>query len=855
MPQTRKKTSLRLTKLISPTRYFLKIHPDFESFTFFGSEIIEIEVKKPTRVVTLHSADLEILSVFWQRGKDELDAANISYDTKSETATFTFAKPILVGKGKLHIEYRGVVSETLSGFYRSQYTHQGKQKHLLTTQFESTNARKAFPCFDEPAHKAIFELSLVVPTSLTVISNTIERTDHSPTPTGIEHDANIKVIHFEPTPKMSTYLLAFMVGEFEFIETKTKDGVLVRVFTTPGKKHQAKFALEVAKKTLEFLNSYFDISYPLPVLDMIAIPDFSAGAMENWGAITYRESSLLVDEDLTAFSSKQLVAETVAHELVHQWFGNLVTMEWWTHLWLNESFASYMSYIVLDHIYPQWKIWTRFVLHDQSQALHLDSLENTHPVEVTVNHPDEISEIFDAISYAKGASVLRMLHNYIGKDNFRDGLRYYLKKHSYKNTESIHLWEAFEKVSKKPVAKFMKNWISKPGYPLITVKEGKSGSFIFSQSRFSLANNKLAKQDKTLWQIPLDNTLLTAKNKIISSSEIIQSSTDYLKVNRNEENFHRSLYSPSLLAKLFFPIKNQELPLIDRLGVVRDLFACVKAGIVPTSAYLEFLKSYETETGYIIWAEILSGMREIHKLFNTDKALQNKLAKYYLKILEQPVKKIGWKARKNEDPSRALLRASLLSESGFYGDKNTITKAKLQFKKKHIDPNLRSTVYNLVSINGSKTQSTVFRKMYVASHLQEEQRRIGKALMLTSNKSGLEDNLKFILSSAVRSQDAAIFITIALMSNPHRDFVWKWLKKNWDEIEKRYRGEHLLNYIINGLTGFSSKQDIQNIIQFFKPRKILSIARTLKQTLEMIELKIEWRERDREDCKKTLSQL
>lgn len=841
-------SKVRLPKTISPLRYFLTIHPDLESFTFVGTEVIEIEVLKSSRSITLHSFEIEVLNAYWQRGKTELDAGRISYNKRAETVTITFTKSIPIGKGKLHLEFRGLISDSLKGLYKSQYNHSGVLKHLVTTQFEATNARRAFPCFDEPSFKSVFELSLVVPNTLTAISNTIEKSAARPTPQGVEHDEGIKVIHFEPTPKMSTYLLAFMVGDFESIETRTKDGVLIRVFTTPGKINNAKFALEVARKSLEFLNDYFAIPYPLPVLDMIAIPDFSAGAMENWGAITYRETAILVDEKHTAFAAKQQIAETVAHELVHQWFGNLVTMEWWTHLWLNESFASYMSYIVLDHIYPQWKIWTRFVLHDQANALHLDSLDNTHPIEVNVNHPDEISEIFDAISYDKGASVLRMLHNYIGADSFRDGLRYYLKKHSYRNTESIHLWEAFEKVSKKPVSKFMRNWTQKPGYPLLTVCETNNGLIEFTQSKFSMSGSNKKTRD-TIWEIPIGDKLLTTKSQKIAFE------SPFLKVNLGEQNFHRTLYSPSLLAKLYLPIKNQELDLVDRLGIIRDLFACVKSGAIPSSVYLEFLKAYENESGYVIWSEILSGMKEIYLLFETDKDIQKGLAKYYRQLLAKPVKKIGWKAKVGEDPSRALLRSVLISEFGFYGDTETINRAVKEFTKRHIDPNLRSAIYSLVSLKGCKVYNDKLRKMYASAHLQEEQKRIGRALMLTHNQTILDQNLKFVLSGVVRSQDAAIYIAIALASNVNKDLLWNWLVKNWVEIEKRYRGEHLLGYIVKGLAGFNTQQDIKKITSFFKNHKIISINRTLKQTLEVIDHKIEWKIRDKADCQKTLSQL
>lgn len=851
MALNKAQTKVRLTKDVLPKHYNLTIHPDLESFTFAGTEIIDIELAKKTKTLVLHSAEIEVLNCFWQVGKSELIEGKISYNVKQETVTFTFPKLLAVGKGKLHLEFRGLISENLCGFYRSQYTHKGQVKHLVTTQFESTDARRAFPCFDEPSHKAVFELKLIIPNHLTAISNTVSKTLVA-TPEGIEHDENLKVIHFEPTPKMSTYLLAYVVGEFEHIETKTKDGVTIRVFTTPDKKQHAKFALNVAKKALEFLNSYFDVPFPIPVLDMIAIPDFSAGAMENWGAITFREAAIFVDEEHTAFANKQHVAEVVAHELVHQWFGNLVTMEWWTHLWLNESFAAFMCYMVMDEIFPEWNIWTRFVMHDHANALLLDSLDNTHPIEVEVHHPDQISEIFDAISYDKGGSVLRMLLNYIGPENFRDGLRYYLKKHSYKNTESIHLWDAFEKVSKKPIAKFMSNWVSKKGYPVITAIEKNSQKILLTQSRFSINQKSQAKKDKTIWPIPVKLQGLEVFN---SKSVVIPNDGKFLKLNSEETGFYRTLYSPSLLAKLYPEIQNKTLSTLDRFGIIRDVFAMTKSGLLPTSAFLEFISAYTNEESYIIWAEILSNMKEVYDAFSSDRVLERKLKKHYLNILAPVAKKVGWKSKTGEDPSRGLLRGAVLAEFGFYGDAVTLENAKKIYKQKNINPDLRGAVYYLMGLQGNSTTSKDLKKKYTTHHLQEEQRRINTSLMSFTDPKLLLDHLDFSLSKKVRPQDASLFVARGLSANPHKKLVWKWLQKNWKTFDSRYKGDHLLFWVAKGLEGFSTENEAKEIINFFKKHPAPSIDRAIKQSLEQIRLKASWLKRDKSDCIKFLSQL
>src|SRR3989344_4461118 len=374
--------NVRLSRNVVPIEYDIQLKPDLHNFTFQGIETINISILKPTKSLTLHSKELEIETVEVLINKEKV-FGRISYDEEKETATFLFQKNIAKGKIKLTLVFKGILNDKMRGFYRSKYNISEKEYHMATTQFEATDARRAFPCFDEPAQKAVFHVSLIVPKGKTAISNTL------PVSIG-EHDAGYEIIKFSPTPKMSTYLLAFIIGDFEYLESKTKNNVQVRVFTTPGKKHQAKFALDCAVKTLEFYDKYFDIPYPLPVLYMIAIPDFTSGAMENWGAITYRESALLVDEDHSSLGNKQWVVLVIAHEIAHQWFGNLVTMEWWTHLWLNEGFASYIEYLAVDKLFPKWDIWTQFSTNDLGIALRLDALANTHPIEISVRHPDEI---------------------------------------------------------------------------------------------------------------------------------------------------------------------------------------------------------------------------------------------------------------------------------------------------------------------------------------------------------------------------------------------------------------------------------------------------------------------------------
>ena len=832
-----KKSSVRLSKNIIPLEYDIRLHPDLENFTFEGIETIHLSILQKTRIVTLHSKELEIKTasaeaLLWRKRQSKasaLFAKKISYNKKAETVTFIFSKPIPLGKNKLTLVFKGILNDKMRGFYKSSYNIEGKTYHIATTQFEATDARRAFPCFDEPAYKAVFHISLVAPKNKTVISNTLSVSV-------LEHDAGYQIVKFSPTPKMSTYLLAFIVGDFECIESKTKNGILVRVFTTPGKKHQAKFALKCAVKTLEFYEKYFDIAYPLPVLDMIAIPDFSSGAMENWGAITYRESALLVDENHSSVSNKQWVALVIAHEIAHQWFGNLVTMEWWTHLWLNEGFASYIEYLAVDKLFPKWDIWTQFSTNDLGIALRLDSLLHTHSIEIPVHHPDEIGEIFDEVSYSKGASIIRMLADYLGEKDFRDGLRYYLKKHIYKNTETIHLWQAFEKISKKPVAKIMHNWTSKPGYPVVKA-EIKNKKLVWSQERFfaSSVSKKKAK-DKTKWEIPIT----FKKNKI----------------NFGETGFYRTAYSKELLEKLREPIQNKKLSARDRLGIIRDLFALAEAGIISTTDALEFLSAYRNETNYTVWLELALGLARLEQLLAKTSSKKN-LDKLILNLFSPLASRLGWNKKKNELHTDTLLRSLAISRAGRSNDKKIITEARKKFaqmqKSRYLDPDIRGAVYAIVASTGGKKEYGTFIKKYKKETLHEEKNRIGGALGNFKQNRILCDIVRFAFSKNVRPQDT-IGIISSVGANPAgRDVWWNFVKKNWKILVSRYGdGGHQLSKLVKAINSSAESKHLSSFKKFFKTHPAPGAKRAIEQVLERLEGNIVWLKKDGKKIEKFL---
>lgn len=834
-----KAKSVRLSNDIAPVRYKISLNPDLVNFTFKGVETIELNVLKPTNKITLHAVELEITAA--SLGK--LNSKSISYNPDSETAEITFGNTLSKGIHKLEIAFEGILNDKMRGFYRSKYEIGGKTHHMAVTQFESTDARRAFPSFDEPDKKAIFDVELIIPKDHTAISNTIETEV-------LEHGTGLKILKFAPTPKMSTYLLAFIVGKFEYIEAKTEEGILVRVFVTPGKKRQAKFALSAATKILSFYSNYFKIPYPLPTLDLIAIPDFAAGAMENWGAVTYRETALLVDEQLSSTANKQWIALVIAHELAHMWFGNLVTMQWWTHLWLNEGFASYIEYLAVDNLFPKWKVWTQFVFMDHCRALELDSLKNTHPIEVEVQHPKEISEIFDAVSYSKGASIIRMLASYLGTAAFRKGLQYYLGKHKYGNAKTGDLWDALEQVSKKPVGKMMQNWTGKPGYPLVSA-HFRNKKLELSQKRyFSSPISANKSKDSTVWSVPIAITSSKKIKPFLMSKKSV-SVTDpksWIKVNPNETSFIRVNYSPELLKLLDKPLAEKKLGTEDRFGIIRDAFALARSGETLTSDSLKLALLYKDEGEYVIWAEIASSLGNINNLVFGQRFYESYRA-YCRDIFSVIGEKVGWDKKAGESHSQTLLRPIVLFALGKYGDRKTITRAKSLFVKplNRLDPDLRGVIYNLIAENGGIREYARLRKMYKDTPMQEEKDRILRALCSFTDKKLLSKTLDFAFSEDVRVQDKFKAVSF-VWANPYgRNLAWEFVKKHWEEIEKKFSGGHLYSRFIQPSAFFVNEKDALDIEKFFKKNPHEGLDRTIAQVTEQIRTNSAWLTRDRKN--------
>ena len=853
--------AFRLPTDVQPLKYILTLVPNLDNFTFRGEETIEVQVVKPTSSITLNAAELEISNVqVVLRDGSALPAKRISVDEDSETATFSFDRDIPSGTATLNIHFTGVLNDQLRGFYRSQYTDpEGQQRFLAATQFESTDARRAFPCWDEPAIKATFQVTLVIPSDMVAISNMPVESE-----TPLEEDT--KAVRFAESPRMSTYLLAFMVGDFASVEGTASNGTLVRVWATRGKEHQGRFALENAINLLGYFNDYFGIPYPLDKLDHIVIPDFASGAMENWGAITYRETALLYDPENSAANIRQRIVEVVAHEMAHMWFGDLVTMEWWDDLWLNESFASWMGDKAVDHLYPEWHIWTQFVSHDTNAGLSLDALKNSHPIEAKVKDPNEIRELFDAISYSKGGATLRMLEEFLGEETFRRGLHAYLSAHQYANARTEDLWAALEEASGQPVTSIMNSWVKQTGYPVLQVETHRNDGEVrlsLSQRRF-LYEHILgeAEEDHTVWQVPVSvirartspkvSLLMSERSAELSlGSGVEPSPQDWVKVNAAQTGFYRVNYSLEEWDRLRAAIEGLDLPPADRLGLQNDAYALVRAGYIPATTFLSLAEAYRNEQDATVWGDLSANLHALESLLFDEPHL-TQFYPFARELYRKIVQRVGWDARPGEGHLDALLRSTVLGQIGAYGDTQVLAEAQSRFARylensAALHPDLRSIVFGLVAQEGNQTTYDTLWDLQKQATLHEEKMRFLGALTRFQQRELLQTTLGRSLSPDVRSQDTILVVTSVAANRHGRDLAWEFVKDNWEELDRRYgRGGFAIMRLVAITGGVTSLERAHEVEEFFRTHPVPSAQRTIQQSLERIRLNAKWLELNRQ---------
>jgi tricorn protease interacting factor F2/3 len=823
---------------VVPEEYSITMEPDLKSSSFKGSEVIKATVKKHTKLIRINSKNIRIEEAWVKDSSGDYKAA-VSYKPKVEEVSLLLPAAVS-GKISIHLVFGGKISDGLSGMYKSKYTIKGKDSYIITTQFEAPNARAAFPCFDEPEFKARFKLSLIIAKGLDAISNTpIEKTEKA--------SGSKKKVCFLRTPLMSTYLVYIGVGNYDYVHGQTGK-TKIRVVTVPGKGKSGKLAVSFVEKFIPFYEKYFGIKFPMQKLDLIAIPDFAAGAMENWGAITFRETELLGDEKKISVATKQRIAEVIAHELVHHWFGDLVTMRWWDDLWLNESFATYMSYKAMDAVFPEWKILTQYLLDTVSPALSADSLKSTHPISTSVRSPAEIDAVFDNISYDKGGSLLAMLDDYVGYATFRKGLSAYLKKHSYGNAQGKDLWDALAHAagsSNTTVSKMASYWILNPGYPIIDVKVADDGYAHLRQRRFMLNENGNAYKP---WPIALHYKVVGAADgsTLFGSRErslkIKKGNT--IKLNYGQKGLYRARYDDKTLQKLGAAISSGKLEGVDVWGIENDLFAITRKGEVSAGKYLSFVENYCMKSFYPVDSSIISHIMWIYyMLYGTGK--EGKAKRLGLRYCNSWLKRFGTKPTKGEQNSNIIVRSEAIGALGVLGDKKIINMAETLFiarykKKKAIDPNLAGAVYRIVAYNfGAKYEKRI-RELYLKSGL-EESRKFLVSLGMFNDSVLIKRYLDYSLSKDVRLQDSFLLPAIISGGLFGKELTLAWTEKNWQKLMKTFDpGTHMLTRYIENFSSVSDKKLYSEIKEFFSRKKNLrgDTPRYLKQVLERMEANI-----------------
>ena len=846
-----------LPENVRPLHYQITLQPDMENFTFDGLEVIDIDIKEATSEIVLNAADLRVPAAMLIRDGQWIRSESISLDEENQTVTVSFAEPVQPGHAQLDLRFVGELNDKLHGFYRSQYVNpEGEVSYLATTQFEATDARRAFPCWDEPACKATFQLTLNIPADMVAVSNT-------PILEQAGLDAGFKSVMFGRTPVMSTYLMAFVIGDLSYIEQEAVNNTTVGVWTTRGKEEQGRFALETSARMLSFFNEYFGIPYPLEKLDHIAIPDFAAGAMENWGCITYRETALLVDPANSSAGTRQRVAEVVAHEMAHMWFGDLVTMDWWDDLWLNESFASWMGTKAVDWAFPEWEMWTQFVNMDTNRALSLDGLKNSHPIEQEVKDPAEISQLFDAISYSKGASVIRMLEQFLTPEVFRQGLHQYLTANQYANARTEDLWAALEEESKLPVTAIMNTWTGQMGYPVLRVETASAGDDLelsLAQERFvydSLLGE--SEPEDLVWQVPVgvsqsgggEGASLVMDAPQASVTIPRPSDADgWFKVNPSQTGFFRVNYSEEDWQRLIPAIAAMTLPATDRLGIQNDAYALSKAGLLPVTQFLDIAGAYRNETDASVWSDLASNLRDVEFLVAEEPCYENFRA-FARDIFGPAARRIGWDARDGEGHLDALLRSTVLSQAGGYGDREFLDQAQERFAAYLRDagslhPDLRGLVFSLAAQGGDEDTYNKLWDLERETQLQEEKIRLLLAVSRFSQPELLQETLRRTLTDDVRSQDTISVVTAVAGNLKGRQLAWQFVQDNWGEFDRRYGdGGFGLMRLVSVCGNFVDAAKIPEVEAFFAEHPAPAGERTIRQSLEKIRLNSKWLELNR----------
>ena len=818
----------RLPRTVAPSRYDLVLEPDLGAATFVGSEEIVLEVREPVDEILLNAVELEI-DAAWITGEGgrRIDVADVRVDLETERAHLDLPVTITPGTWTLHLGFRGVLNDRMCGFYRSTYTTDDGVEHVIaTTQFESTDARRAFPCWDEPDLKAVFGVTLVVPDGLLAISNGPEVARE---PVG---DGRVSV-RFADTMPMSTYLAAFVVGRLEATDPVDVDGVPLRIVHVPGKGHLTASGLEIGAFSLRFFADYYGIPYPDRKLDMIALPDFAQGAMENLGCITYREIALLVDPAKATQEELQGVADTVAHEIAHMWFGDLVTMRWWNGVWLNEAFATFMELLCVHAFRPEWDRWA---LHARSRsvAFEIDALSTTRPIEYPVRSPDDASGMFDTLTYTKGASVLRMLEQYLGADRFRDGIRRYLSDHAYSNTETSDLWDAIEAATGEPVRRIMDTWIWQGGFPLVSVYS-EDGSLRLEQRRFRFD----AAEDDGRWEVPLVVRHGSSSDAPVGpvlvgpdGSSLPYADGGAVVVNAGGHGFVRVRYEEDLRARLMGALF--ELTPVERYQLVDDAWAATVAGAMSVADFCRLAQGFARETDLPVWQALLLGLGWCERILDGEP--RERMRAYVRELVRPALDHVGWEARAEDPDLTRALRGALFSGLGVLGgDPEVLALAReIELESRGTgspDPSLAAAAVSVIAAAGGPEEFASFLEARDTAATPQEELRYLNALARFRDPALLGRALEIAASDAVRPQNAPQFFARALMNRDHGALAWAFVRDRWQTIVARLAPSTVV-FVVHGVRALVDPRVVEDVQKFFTRHDIPQSALQLRQTLE-----------------------
>ena len=811
----------RLPRSVIPTRYTLTLEPDLAAATFSGTVDIEITAGQPTDRIVLNADELDIASV-------TVNDASATFELDPKTERLIVNAPVEPGMSTVSIAFTGTLNDLLRGWYRSTFKDaDGNERVIATSQMQATDCRRAFPCWDEPDFKAVFEITLVVEADLLAVSNGEE--------IGRSARADGKhVVRFRETMPMSTYLVAVVVGPLEATEPvlvpKVGGGTIpLRIIHVPGKGHLTDFGLDVGAAALRWYQQYYGIPYPTDKCDMLALPDFAAGAMENLGCITYRENLLLCDPSTSTQIEMQTLADVVTHELAHMWFGDLVTMKWWNGIWLNEAFATFMEIACCDAYRPDWKRWATFSL-ERSVAFETDSLASTRSVEFPVLAPADADGMFDVLTYQKGGALLRMLEQYLGEEQFRQGVNEYLRAHAYGNTETGDLWDAIERANPSaPVRRLMDSWIWQPGYPLISAKLDE-GQLVLQQQRFGYTDT----EDATLFVVPLHLKIGDTESKVLIESDEqrvpLADPNLPIVVNAGGHGFMRVAYDDELRSRLVGEAISS-LTTVDRYNLVDDAWNAVIAGRLGASELLTFLEGFGSVRELAVWQAMTVALRGIGRLLDGDAyvAFQERVRALVAPALAE----LGWEPAGDEDELTSKLRGLLVGASGVLGNDADAQRRcrEIMAAPDGVHPELVAAATNVVAAVGDASDYDRYVDGFRSATTPQDQLRFMYALADFPTAELVQRTLDLAMSGEVKTQNAPFLLSRCIANRDHGAMAWSFVRKNWTKANETFPANTIVRMIdpVKLLTDPSVVADVQS---FFSEHPIVQAAKTLDQVLE-----------------------